>query len=122
MASILIIDDEKSVLELLREVLEDAKFNVIEASNGEEGLRLYREKAPDLVITDILMPDREGKETIRELKRDFPEVKIIAMSGGGVIEPDDYLLHAKEFGAAKTIKKPFELSELLKMVNELLYE
>ena len=122
MATILIIDDEQSVLTLLRNVLESANYNVIEAFNGEEGLNLYHEKKPDLIITDILMFGKGGFELIRELTQNFPDVKIIAMSGGGVTESNDFLPFAKELGATRAIEKPFEPNELLKIVNELLYK
>jgi YesN/AraC family two-component response regulator len=87
---------------------------------GKASMRLFREEAADLVITDIIMPDQEGIETIMELRRDFPEVKIIAISGGGRVRPDEYLHMAKTMGAHLTLLKPFEQQELLSAVQKLL--
>ena len=83
MARILIIDDEEKFRKMLRQMLERAGHEVVEAPDGKEGVKLYREKLTDLIITDIFMPEKEGIQTIKELKRDFPEAKIIAISGGG---------------------------------------
>jgi PAS domain S-box-containing protein len=119
---ILVIDDDDQFRGMLRETLEHAGYDVADAPNGKEGIRLYRENPADLVITDIIMPEKEGIETIRELKRDFPEVKIIAISGGGRIGPDSYLKMAKGLGAQRTLTKPLERDELLKTVRELINE
>jgi YesN/AraC family two-component response regulator len=120
MSSILIIDDDAQILKMLRQILEREKYHVTEASNGKQGLRLYRENPADLVITDIIMPEKEGIEIIIELKRDYPDVKIIAISGGGRINPDDYLDIAKKLGANRIFAKPVERKELLHAVRELL--
>jgi YesN/AraC family two-component response regulator len=120
MASILIIDDDAQILKMLRQILERESYDVTEASNGKEGLRLYRENPADLVITDIIMPEKEGIEIIIELKRDYPDVKIIAISGGGRINPEDYLNIAKKLGAHRIFAKPVERKELLNAVRELL--
>jgi CheY-like chemotaxis protein len=117
MPRILIIDDEEQVRAVFREMLERSGYEVFEAANGKEGLRLQREKSADLIITDIIMPEKEGLETIRELLRGFPEVKIIAVSGGGRIGPDQYLDVAKKLGAARTFNKPVNLKELLQAVQ-----
>ena len=82
MAGILIIDDDVHIRTILRKTLQSEGYQVVEASNGNEGVRLYREKPVELIITDLIMPEKEGIETIMELGRDFPDVKIIAMSGG----------------------------------------
>ncbi len=120
MPRILIIDDDDQILTSLREVLEWDLHEVVDAPNGEVGMKLFREEAADLVITDILMPDKEGTETIRELRRDFPEVKIMAISGGGRGNPDAYLSLAKALGAEVTLTKPFGRAELLAAVRGLL--
>ena len=120
MALILIIDDDNQFRAILREMLERAGYEVVEASDGEEGIKLYREKVTDLIITDLIMPEKEGIETIVELRRDFPDVKIIAISGGGLLDPEQYLSIAKRFGAQYTFAKPVEREELLKAVSELL--
>ena len=92
MARILIIDDNIKVLGTYARILEYAGYEVIVAINGNGGIITYKEKLPDLVIIDILMPIKEGLETIRELKQDFPDVKIIAISGGGdCMGPENYL-------------------------------
>jgi len=120
-ARILIIDDECLVRSLLRQTLERAGHDVVEAKDGREGLRSFRITPADLIITDILMPEKEGLETIIELRRDIPGVKIIAMSGGrgGKL---NFLDIAKQLGAQRVIQKPFEVYEMLKAVTELLEE
>ena len=120
MAHILVIDDEEEIRNILRQILEGQGYTVTEASNGREGLRRFSEKPADLVITDLLMPEKEGIETIIELRHTFPGVKIIAISGGGYVGPDKYLEMAKKLGAGKTFAKPFNISDLLKAVQELL--
>jgi CheY-like chemotaxis protein len=105
---------------LLREILEHAGYEVEEASNGEEGIRRYREKQADLIITDIIMPKKEGIETITDLRVEFPDVKVIAISGGGRLGPEPYLELAKGFGANRIIMKPFTTTEILEAVQELL--
>ena len=120
MALILIIDDNNQFRAMLREMLERTGYEIVEASDGKEGLKLYREKATDLIITDLIMPEKEGLETIMELRRDFPDVKIIAISGGGRLDPGQYLSMAKGFGARYTFTKPVEREELLQAVEELL--
>ena len=120
MARILVIEDDFRVRTVIRKMLEKEKHEVVEAPNGEAGMNLYREKSADLIITDILMPDKEGIETIIELRRDFPKVKIIAISGGGRIGPGDYLSLAKKVGATTTLLKPFSRQELIETVREQL--
>ena len=120
MAHILIIDDDPQILDMLGQTLKREGHGVVKALDGKEGLKLYREKPTDLVITDIIMAETEGIEIIMELQRDFPDVKIIAISGGGRIEPEEYLYIARTLGVQKTFAKPIERDELLKAVNELL--
>ena len=120
MASILIIDDDNQFRTLLRKMLERKGYEVIEASEGKEGIKLYRNNPADLIITDLIMPEKDGIETIQELKKDFPDIKIIAISGGGRLGPRDYLNVAKMLGAQKTLTKPIELPDLLKAIEELL--
>jgi len=119
-ASILVMDDEEQMRTMLRMLLEREGYEVVEASDGKEGLRRYRENPTDLIITDLIMPEKEGIETIMELRRDFPDVKIIAMSGGGRLDPGQYLRMAKNFGVRYTFAKPFEKEDLLKAVRDLL--
>ena len=122
MSRILVVDDEVQIRILLRELLQQEGYDVEEASNGEVALEIMREKPVDLVIMDLLMPNKEGIETIRELHRDFPDLKIIAISGGGRLGPDTYLKMAKDMGAIRTFKKPIPQDRLLGAVHELLHE
>ncbi|MBW2709831.1 MAG: response regulator [Deltaproteobacteria bacterium] len=118
--SILVIDDDETIRELLRAILEREGYRVLEASDGDKGIKQFRETPTDLVITDIIMPGKEGIETIRDLRREFPDVKIIAISGGGRIGPDAYLEMAKVLGALRTFSKPFDQKSLLKAVEEVI--
>ena len=120
MSRILVIDDDAQIREMLRQMLEREGYEIAEASDGREGLKLYHEEPADLVIIDLIMPGKEGIETIRELKQDVPDVKIIAVSGGGKIAPEEYLYLAGKMGAQRTITKPVEREEMLKAVRELL--
>jgi len=120
MARVLIIDDDAQVLAMLRETLEDEGYEVVDAHNGKEGLRRYREDPTDLIITDLIMPEKEGIETILEFRRDFPDVKLIALSGGGQLGPGAYLSIAEAAGAEYTFAKPVKQKVLLKAVRELL--
>ncbi len=118
MAWVLVIDVDESIRRMLCEVLRRAGYAAVAAADGREGMARFREKPADLVITDILMPEQEGLETISALRRDFPEVKIIAISGGGTRSSFDYLRFAQKLGAARTLAKPFTPSELLDVVRE----
>ena len=120
MQRILIIDDETNILLMLKKMLERAGYEIDLASNGEEGLRLFRSAPSDLVITDIIMREKEGLETIREMRKMQPNMKIIAMSGGGKISADNYLETAKIFGASRIIEKPFTQQAMVSIVKELL--
>jgi len=120
MPNILIIDDDNQFRTMLRKMVERNGYEVIEASDGKEGIKLYRKNPTDLIITDLIMPEKDGIETIQELRKDFPDVKIIAISGGGRLGPHDYLHLAKMLGAQRTLTKPIELPELLRNIKELL--
>ena len=120
MAQILIIDDDDQLRLMLRKTLERSGYEVVEAPNGKEGIKRFREMPCDLVITDLIMPEKKGLETISELKEDFPDIKVIAISGGGRVGPNDYLHLAKMLGAAQTLTKPIEREKLLNAVEELL--
>jgi DNA-binding response OmpR family regulator len=119
---ILIIDDEDQPRRMLQQVLARAGYEVIEARNGNEGLQYFRDRPTDLIITDILMPEKEGLETIIDIRREFPAVKIIAISGGGRTGNLNFLEVAKRLGAQHTLQKPFELQEMLGAVRDLLQE
>jgi len=101
-------------------MLIDEGYEVVEAADGKAGMRLFRESPADLVITDLIMPEKEGIETIMDLRRNFPDVKIIAMSGGGIIQAEDYLGMAQGVGAHRVFEKPFGVSDMLKAVRDLL--
>ena len=120
MQRILIIDDDHHILLMIKKMLERAGFEVDLASNGVEGLQLFQKIHADLVITDIIMPEKEGLETIREMKKLRPDLKIIAMSGGGKISADNYLETAKIFGASMVLEKPFSQKTMILAVSDLL--
>jgi DNA-binding NtrC family response regulator len=120
MAHILIVDDDAQIREMLRQMLEDAGFEVTEAPDGKVAMKLYRESPSDLVLTDLIMPEQEGLETIQSLKAEFPDAKIIAMSGGGRLGPESYLKMAGAFGALHTFTKPVRRDELLEKIREAL--
>ena len=120
MARILIVDDEELVRLTLRQALEKERHELVDATNGEEALRLLRRRAVDLVITDIIMPEKEGIETIREIRQDYPETKIIAISGGGRMGNVDFLRMSQLLGADAILPKPFGPEELLKLVRRIL--
>jgi DNA-binding NtrC family response regulator len=122
MARILIIDDETQIRSMLRLMLERVGYEIAEAPDGIEGIRQYRENPADLIITDLIMPNKDGIGMIIDLKKEFPKVKIIAMSGGGVNRPEGYLDGAKKLGATRTLTKPIDRDEMLKAVKETLQE
>jgi YesN/AraC family two-component response regulator len=120
MERILIIDDEAPIRSMIRLILEREGYTVAEASDGAEGIRCFREKPADLVITDLIMPNKDGIGMILELKKEFSTAKIIAMSGGGLNRPEGYLRGAKKLGAAYTLSKPINRQELLRAVRDAL--
>ncbi len=117
---ILVIDDDEQICDLLQMSLELSGFTVGVAENGRIGERMYEQEPYDLIITDLLMPDQEGMETITSLKQNYPAIKIIAISGGGRIGPEAYLPDALLLGADLAFTKPFDLEELIKAVQGLL--
>jgi YesN/AraC family two-component response regulator len=114
---ILLIDDEEMIREVVRDMLETAGHEVIEAENGRHGLDQYRKHSIDVVITDILMPEKDGLETIQEVRVLDKDVRIIAMSGGGPSYNLDFLLIAKKLGATATLVKPFHQDALIACVT-----
>ncbi len=120
MAQILIIDDDSDFRRMLIRMLKQADHEVVEASNGEEAMKIYQKDQTDLVITDIFMPEKEGIETVKELRENNPKVKIIVMSGGGANLKFSYLDQMKLMGVQKTFEKPFVTEDFLKAVKELL--
>jgi CheY-like chemotaxis protein len=118
MSSILVVDDENQIRLLVRETLEQAGHHVTEARDGKEALQQYRLAPVDLVIMDILMPNQDGLETTVSLRREFPDVKIIVITGGSdMIGILNFLDVAKMLGARNTLQKPFEMKALLDTVQ-----
>jgi len=120
MTNILVVEDDLPVRTVIRRMLEAEGHTVFEAENGKEAMALYHREQIDLVIMDIILPEKEGLETIKELKRESPEIKIIAISGGGKVKPPFYLNLARKFGADRTFEKPFAWKQLVRTVTELL--
>jgi DNA-binding response OmpR family regulator len=118
--SILIVDDNPDMRSFVRIVLQRAGFEAQVAEDGERALELQREHPADVLITDIFMPERDGIELIHQFKSAFPQVKIIAMSGGGRISTKDYLPLAADIGADLVLRKPFAADTLLSMLQDLL--
>lgn len=117
---ILIIDDDEQIRLILQQMMEWAGYEVMAAENGRVAMEIQRETPADLVITDLIMPEQEGLETISRLKKEFKGIKIIAISGGGRIGPEAYLPAALEIGADRVFTKPFEIETILGAVKELL--
>jgi DNA-binding response OmpR family regulator len=118
MKKILIIDDDPQLRRYLGALLRRLKYEVLEAEEGEQGMKLLKSDPSDLVITDIVMPGKEGVETIREIRKIHPGVKIIAISGSGT-GGDLYLPVAKKLGADVTLAKPFSAEQLIEAVRSL---
>lgn len=120
MQTVLIIEDDYNILLMIKRMLEPFGFEISLASNGQEGLEMFHKLDVDLVITDIIMPEKEGLEIIREMRRVRPDLKIIAMSGGGKISADNYLETARIFGASKILEKPFTRNQIVSAVQDIL--
>jgi len=120
MQSILVIDDDKLMRLALARILISSGFNVVQAADGDEGLQLYRSQEFDLVITDLIMPDKEGIQIIRELRKENSKIRIIAMSAGGRGGATDYLKWARLMGAKQCLSKPIKREELLNAVTAVL--
>lgn len=120
MATILIVDDDDAIRNIIRRILERDGHTVHDAADGEIGMRAAREFLPDIVITDLIMPEREGIETIQTLRSEFPELKILAISGAGSVEEGGPLMDAELLGADSSLAKPFLPGELLERVGTLL--
>jgi len=120
MAKILLIDDNAELLEMAEEILRKAGYEVATAADGFGGLAAIKKTAFDLVITDMLMPEKDGVETILAMRRSHPELRVIATSGGGRVDASRYLDLAKSFGVAATLQKPFTGAELLALIARVL--
>jgi CheY-like chemotaxis protein len=120
MALILVIDDEEGVRRAIAKVLARAGHEALEAADGKAALSLLRVKTPDLVICDLFMPEMDGVEVLRELRRDYPNLRVVAISGGAYQGKVQLLDVAKGLGAVAVLKKPFDLEQLLTVVKEQL--
>jgi two-component system, chemotaxis family, chemotaxis protein CheY len=120
MPSVLVVDDDPNVRDTICQILEGCGFEMLLAPDGKRGLALFRRHKPDLVITDIIMPEQEGLGLIREILAEAPEARILAISGGGRIGNADFLRMAQRFGAKDILPKPFDLDDLVDKVNSCL--
>ena len=120
MPRILLIEDDEPLRDTLRKTFVRAGYEVDEAPNGKAAVQAYRRVRSDVVVTDIVMPEKEGLEVISELRRLAPGVKIIAISGGGAGRAGDYLELARRLGATHILAKPFSGDEILAVVAEVL--
>jgi CheY-like chemotaxis protein len=117
---LLVIDDDDLVRATLRDILEEAGYDVLEAADGRQGLESFKRHRVDLVITDILMPEKEGIETILDLRRLSADVPIIAVSGGGATHNLEFLNYAEQFGANQVLPKPVTPSQICQAVRQAL--
>ena len=120
MARILVVDDDRQIVNAFRMTLERAGYEVEEASDGNAALKLFSQCKVDLVVTDIVMPEKDGIEVVMEVRRRDPHVKILAISGGGHVNPFTYLIMAKQLGADQVLVKPVDTETLLKTIESLL--
>lgn len=120
MALILVVDDDIAVRDSIQSVLNLEGHEVVEAQDGREGEAAIARRVPDLVILDIFMPERDGFETLRSLRRTYPHLKILAISGTGERQLDRALTFAREFGADAVLPKPFPADALRTWVRALL--
>lgn len=119
MLRVLVIEDEAMIRQLIRQTVEQSGHRVEEAANGRIGLQSLHQAEFDLVITDLVMPETDGLEVLGVIKRQWPELPVIAMSGGGRLGDGDNLQAARDLGAAATLAKPFTLRELRQMVEDV---
>jgi CheY-like chemotaxis protein len=117
---ILVIDDDEMVRTFVRRALESSGYAVSVATNGYEAMVLFRQSKPDGVITDLLMPERDGIETILEIRRHAPEIPIVAISGGFSAMSSIYLKTAEQLGADAVLSKPFSIEQLVTTVESLM--
>ena len=122
MARILVIDDDQRIREFLARLLGREGHDVVVAGDGIRGAQCCRDIRPALAFVDIIMPEQDGLDTIREIRRDCPDTRVIAISGGGATGNTGNLDHATEFGAHRALEKPFDLDELLEAVRTCLGE
>lgn len=119
---ILVIDDEPTALDLLRRILEMKGYEVAVATNGQEGVESFQQHPCDLVITDMVMPIKDGLQTILDLRMEAPELPVVAISGGGTISKERYLAVAGYLDRVITIAKPFAIEQIIEAVEKLLQD
>ncbi|MBM9511848.1 response regulator [Desulfogranum marinum] len=120
MKRILVVDDEDQIRTMLTQMLSQEGYEVHTAENGEHGMSLVGKYSFDLVITDMIMPVKDGLKFIMELVRDYPDLRILAISGGGAIKAERYLTMAGYLGDIATLEKPFKRDVLLSLVSQQL--
>lgn len=120
MSRILVIDDDEILNDMIVQLLREAGYEAEGACDGLVGLKIFESRQYDLVVTDIVMPEREGIETILAIRKIAKSIPIIAISGGGKLDPDQYLIIAKQCGANYIFTKPFRNRELLEAIKKCL--
>ena len=121
MPIILIIEDDRDLRDMLRSALQRKDYTVLEADNGKEALINFKPGVTDLVVTDLLMPEEDGLKVIMQMREMKPEIKVIAISGGGKAGPGSYLDMAKTLGADSVFPKPFSVNDLVSRIEDLLH-
>ena len=121
MATILLVEDDELVRDMLSQVLARASHDVVQAPNGDEALSILQKYEPDIMITDIIMPKKSGITLISEVKNHHPNMEIIAISGGGRLDPMGYLDLSETLGASVSFEKPIDNSALLMAIDLLLH-
>jgi DNA-binding response OmpR family regulator len=119
MKRVLVVDDNADLRSMLRLCLEADGFEVEVAANGQLALDLLGQRPADVLVTDLFMPDQDGIETILEVRKRYPQVRIVAMSGWTSTEGSDYLRVAREIGALETLRKPFDPRQLSRLLRGL---
>lgn len=121
MATILLVEDDNLVRDMLTQILERASHKVICATNGEEATECLRQQTPDIMVTDIIMPKKSGITLISEVKNRHPNLEVIAISGGGRLDPTGYLDLSESLGASVSFEKPIDNTALLMAIDLLLH-
>jgi CheY-like chemotaxis protein len=120
MSRLLLVEDDVSLRRVMAQILTRAGYTVSEARNGRVAIKVLAETPVDIVVTDMIMPEMDGVETIRFLRREYPAVKIVAISGGGISSAESYLVIAQKMGVQRTLAKPFTPDELMTAIREAL--
>ena len=118
MSKILVIEDDIAARTLIKSRLESKGYSVVEAGNGREGYTLFLSEKPSLILTDIIMPEEEGLKVIFDIRQEWPDLPIIAISGIASVGSFDPLKIAKEFGATAVFSKPLEFDKVFKVIEE----